>query len=223
MNGRERSDTGILLAGGQSSRMGQPKMAMRIRGESLLAHTARALLACCQEVLIIGAPQGCADGVNEALEDLGSTPELRILRDQHAYQGPLPAILRGLREARHELCFVAAGDSPFLSPDLVGGMLDTLRSDPASQALVPRVDGFRQPLTAAYRCQPMASHFGKALARGENSPTASLEGALVREVPEDDLRAWDPRKRSFLNINSAEDLAAARALPIQATANSSED
>jgi molybdopterin-guanine dinucleotide biosynthesis protein A len=215
--------SGVILAGGRSSRMGRPKMAIRLEGASLLARTTSALLACCDEVLVIAAPTGSPDGVEDALHELGSLPQLKIRRDPEPYKGPLPAIVQGLSEARGAVSFVTAGDSPLLAPALVGGMLATLENEPLIHALIPQVDGHPQPLTAAYRSQPMRELFAKALARGENSPRRVLQGASLRELSASELRSWDPELRSFLNINNPEDLERVRSAFPQAMADSADD
>lgn len=215
--------SGIILAGGRSSRMGRAKMAIRLEGASLLARTTRTLMACCEEVLVIAAPTGSPDGVDDALQELGSIPRLKILRDPEPYKGPLPAIVQGLSEARGALTFVTAGDSPLLAPELVKGMLATIKKQPEIDALIPRVDGHPQPLAAAYRRQPMRERFIEALARGENSPQRVLRGASLRELLPSDLRSWDPQLLSFLNINNPEDLVRARSALPQAMADSADD
>lgn len=215
--------SGVILAGGRSSRMGRPKMAIRLEGESLLTRTTRTLLACCDEVLVIAAPAGNPDGVEDALHELGSLPQLKILRDLEPYKGPLPAIVRGLSEARGALSFVTAGDSPLLVPALVAGMLAMLENETPIHALIPRVDGHPQPLTAAYRSQPMRELFLQALARGENSPRRVLHEAPLRELSPSELRSWDPELRSFLNINNPADLERASSALAQAMADSAED
>jgi molybdopterin-guanine dinucleotide biosynthesis protein A len=217
------SQTAIVLAGGRSSRMGRPKMALKIGSHSLLAHTTMALLSCCREVLIIAAPTDAADGVKEALAELRHLPAIRILHDTHAYQGPLPGIMTGLSEARGALAFVAAGDTPFLAPALISGLLKELENDPQTNALIPRVARCLQPLTAVYRTEPMAAHFRNALADGESSPRRSLRGALVREIPEENICRWDPSLNSFLNINDDRDFARARGLETQLRASWAED
>ncbi len=215
--------SGVILAGGRSSRMGRPKMSIRLEGASLLARTTRALMACCDEVMVIAAPAGSPDGVEDALHEIGSRPQLKILRDLDPYQGPLPAIVQGLSEARGALSFVTAGDNPLLAPALVSGMLAALENETPIHALIPRIDGHPQPLTAAYRNQPMRELFVQALARGENSPRRVLQGAVLRELSASELRSWDPQLQSFLNINNSDDLERARSALTQAMADSADD
>jgi molybdopterin-guanine dinucleotide biosynthesis protein A len=195
--------------------MGQPKMSLKLGDRSVLAHTTQALLASCREVLVIAAPAGTPDGVEEALAELPSTPSLRVLHDAQAHRGPLPGIVTGLAEAGNAITFVAAGDAPFLAPVLIGGLIDALGAEPQTDAMVPRVDSCAQPLTAAYRTAPMLSCFRQALDDGESSPRRSLRRATFQEIAAEDLRRWDPALNSFLNINDAADFARAQALELQ--------
>lgn len=207
--------TAIVLAGGQSRRMGRPKLALKVGTQSLLARTTRVLLACCDEVVVVGGAVDSREALRDALGDLRDYPGIRILHDNEAFQGPLPAIAAGLGLARGEWAFIAAGDTPFLAPALVRGLLGDLAADSETDALIPRVDNCLQPLTAAYRTAAMAPHFRQALENGETSPRRSLRAATFTEVSEATLHIWDPEGRSFLNVNDDDDLTRARDLARQ--------
>jgi molybdopterin-guanine dinucleotide biosynthesis protein A len=86
--------TGILLAGGSSSRFGSPKALAEYEGETLADRARRLLAEACDEQLAIG-PGGLADPGT----------------------GPVAAIAAGLRAASHELAVVIPVDMPLLTPD----------------------------------------------------------------------------------------------------------
>jgi len=86
--------TGILLAGGSSSRFGSPKELAEYEGETLAGRAWRLLGDACDERLAVG-PGG--------LPDPGT--------------GPVAAIAAGLRAATHELAVVIPVDMPLLTPE----------------------------------------------------------------------------------------------------------
>jgi molybdenum cofactor guanylyltransferase len=85
--------TGILLAGGASTRFGSPKELAEYEGETLGDRAWQLLGEVCDERIRVG-PGG--------LDDPGT--------------GPVAAIAAGLRAARHEIAVVIPVDMPRLTP-----------------------------------------------------------------------------------------------------------
>jgi molybdopterin-guanine dinucleotide biosynthesis protein A len=180
----------VVLAGGESRRMGRDKLQLIIGGKPLLVRVCLALASRCDEILVVGgyAPAGARH-----------IPDLRPGR-----QGPLAGIETGLLAARHRAVFVAAGDMPFLTGDLAGYLLGLLSSD--IPAVVPEFGGRLHPLCAAYEreVQPAVS---AALDRGTRSVRALLDTLpVVRYVWEEELRQFGNPELLLANVNSSEDL-----------------
>jgi len=97
--------TGILLAGGTSSRFGSPKELAEYEGETLRDRAWRLLGAACDERLAVGGPGGLADPGT----------------------GPVAAIAVGLRAATHELAVVIPVDMPLLTPDALRLLAEACR------------------------------------------------------------------------------------------------
>ena len=188
--------TGVILAGGQSRRMGQDKLPLMVGDTSLLERVVDALSSRCEEILIAGGKGPTPAGSRRI-------PDLRPGR-----QGPLAGIEAALSVARYRAVFVAAGDMPFLTGDLVGCLLGLL-SDRVP-AVMPVYEGRSYPLCAAYQrgVRPAAS---AALDRGVQSFFGLLEGLpRVRCVGEGELRRFGDPGLLLTNVNSPEDLIRAR-------------
>ena len=197
MSGPTTGATGAILGGGASRRMGRDKLPLKVGDTTLLERVHEALASRCAEILIVGGG-GCV------------SPETRRVSDlRPGRQGPLAGIEAALLAARYQSVFIAAGDMPFLTGDLVGYLLGLL-SDPRP-AVVPRFGGRPHPLCAAYSraVQPAVS---SALDRGVRSVRGLLEGLPgVRYVGEEELRRCGDPNLLLLNVNSPEDLTQARA------------
>jgi molybdopterin-guanine dinucleotide biosynthesis protein A len=95
----------LILAGGQSSRMGTDKALLLVNDEPLIAHAAKALASVFDEVLI---------SANQP--EKYTFLSLPILQDPVPDTGPMAGVIAGLRTARHPRLAVVACD--ILTPDL---------------------------------------------------------------------------------------------------------
>jgi molybdenum cofactor guanylyltransferase len=78
--------TGIVLAGGRSSRMGRPKALLPFDGEPLISHIVAELKALFADVVVVAAPG----------QDLPAMP-VSLVRDEVAYQGPVGGLCYAIR------------------------------------------------------------------------------------------------------------------------------
>ncbi len=193
--------TGVLLAGGQSRRLGRDKRLEPFAGQPLIARVAGRLGEVCQELVAVVAGEAGAPS-------LPLPPGARVVPDAYPGKGSLGGIYSGLAAASHPWAVVVACDMPFLSVRLLRHLL-SLRE--GFDAVVPVIEGYPEPAHAAYSktCLPVIQ---RQLERGELKIARFFGQVRVRQVPEDEVRRFDPELHSFFNINTPEDLAQALAL-----------
>ena len=199
------SRAGIILAGGQSRRMGRSKALLELDSEPLLSHVARALLPSCEEIVLSVAnqalaPIGFVRELEEAVRRTGA--EVRIARDATPDLGPISGLAAALAMTDARVAFVSGCDSPFLRPDLVQSLLERIEEPPGVDAVIPRRDGHLEPLLAAYRVTPLLRHFRHRLSQGGGPITRGFSELRVREVSGVALEELDPDGASFANINT---------------------
>ena len=182
--------TGIILAGGRSSRMGSPKALLPFDGEPLIVHIVRRLESLFSEIVVVAAPG----------QQLPSMP-VDVVHDEVAFQGPVGGIYYGLRASTKEFAFVTSCDSAFASMPLIGHLL-AFRAD--YDVVVPRWEGRLQPMLAVYR-KTVVPVLEKQLAAGELRPVQLFEKVRTRIVNEDEVRHFDPEGTSFFNMNTPGD------------------
>jgi molybdopterin-guanine dinucleotide biosynthesis protein A len=95
---------------------------------------------------------------------------------------------------------------PFVSPALVVKLADFRAGH---QAVVPMVGGHPQPLAAFYAASALEA-MRTSLASGDLSLRGMLGKLDVCFVDEAELRACDPQLRSFFDLDTPQDVAAAR-------------
>jgi molybdopterin-guanine dinucleotide biosynthesis protein A len=191
--------TGIMLAGGRATRLGGvDKAALDIGGRTVLDRVLGALSAVAGPVLAI-----TNDG------RLDADPRLTTIRDPQPHAGVLPALLSALEATQTPLAVLVACDMPFLDARLLGHLVERSAE---YDAVIPIVDRRPEPMHAVYRVATCREAIRAALARDERRMISFLDDVRTCRVEESELRRLDPDLWSFFNINTPDDLEAARRL-----------
>lgn len=191
--------TGILLAGGKSRRMGEDKRYLVVGEQTLLERGLGVLCSIFQEVLVVIAQDSPPLDVTA-----------RVVRDLVPDCGSLGGLYTGLTRATTPYIFIVACDMPFLNTAVISQFISkTVTEDIVMAKLATRL----HPMHALYgkRCLPVVEQMiiARQLRIQEMVSHPSLR---VRYVTEADLFTIDPSGRSFQNVNTPDDLEAARSL-----------
>ncbi|APZ96690.1 molybdenum cofactor guanylyltransferase [Fuerstiella marisgermanici] len=202
----------IVLCGGRSQRMGTDKASIRLGDETFLHRTCRVIDDVAAPVIVIANP-------TQALPTLPA--QITVVLDKFPNEGPLGGLLTGLtflndqrKLEAAETCgvFLSGCDTPLVNANVIAEMQRRfLTLEPSVDALVVVHESRRQPLHAIYR-RSIATQAAASFERGERSLQKLLQGLNVVEVPVSELAALDPDLLFLKNINTPEDLAAARSL-----------
>jgi len=183
----------LILAGGQSRRMGVDKWRLKWGEQTFLERlvdVGRQVAA--QTVVSLGSRQ--------TIEPF-DFPDVSIVRDSHSGCGPLAGIEAGLRDlAKHriDLAFVTACDHPEIGPLWVQRLVERIGTH---EAIMPR-DGDRFfGLTAVYRTS-LASTARAMLDSGEYRVQDWIARLDVRAVDLSELQSWGLDLRALNNINT---------------------
>lgn len=185
---------GVVLAGGQSRRMGRPKHALTTpSGVSLLASAWRVLTeACAGHVWVSGRE---SDPLRQYPEVVDRFPGL----------GPLAGIEAALSQCRQEWLCVLAVDLPFVPSSLFVSLYEASQRQYHADVLYPVASGVRhQPLAALWhvRSHSVVKDF---LSSGQAPRVESLMERLPTATVAIDEPGW------LLNVNTPDDWAAAQA------------
>lgn len=185
--------TGVALAGGRASRMGQDKAALLLDGRPLVARVVERLRLALARVIVIG-PDSLA-----ALQ-----PGAPVIPDTCPGLGPLGGLASALDATDTEWLFLVACDMPFIQPALVRHMAALALATPTAEAVALRSPGGLEPLHAVYR-RDIAPLVTQALASPRPSMHGLLERLRVIEVTPEDVASLDPRNLSTFNANTPDD------------------
>jgi molybdenum cofactor guanylyltransferase len=171
----------IVLAGGESSRMGQSKAWIELAGQTLLARVVSTLRQSCAQVVVVAR-------AGQSLPDHGG----RRVDETGAWHGPLAGLEAGLSALGDaDCCFVSGVDAPLLS----GTHIDFVMSRLDEDAVVPEHNGILEPLAAAMRVAPARQICRELLAQGErrlHPVFAELRTRVVMASELPDLRVLAP-------------------------------
>jgi molybdopterin-guanine dinucleotide biosynthesis protein A len=190
-----------VIAGGAATRLGgQAKPSLIVGGRSIAERLLERLRAELPRVLVVANDPA-------PWEALGA----HVVPDSpsHRGAGPLAGVHAALiATAGHAGVVCVAGDMPFVEPALLALLRDHARG---AAAVVPRVGGRAEPLLARWTaaCLPVIE---ARLAAGQRAVHDVFDLVATSWLDEPALRAVDPTLRSFLNVNTPEDLERARAL-----------
>jgi len=189
--------SGVILAGGQSSRLGRNKAFLDFDGRPLIARMAEILRPLVSEVVVV------------ASESEPYRPYVdRVVPDVIPGLGPLGGIHAGLLAVRTRAAFFVGCDLPFVP----GALFERLSREVArADAVVPFVDGEYEPLVAAYArsCLPAVE---RVMAAGHRRVVSFYPHVRLTVIADREVRSFGDPKRLFFNLNSEAEYQRALAL-----------
>ncbi len=192
------SVSGVVLAGGRSTRFGRDKLAVEHHGRPLLHHAIERLAEVCGSLIVVISAEGPEP----------STPEgvaLRFVRDAVGDEGPLRGAAAGLEAAETEWAVVVGGDMPDLQPPVLAALLWFGSDREATAAALGEDSGFR-PLPCALLREPAHERADELLSRGERSLRSLLRSLSVAVLVEDTWLRLDPERRTLVDVDEPADL-----------------
>jgi molybdopterin-guanine dinucleotide biosynthesis protein A len=173
---------GLVLAGGESKRMGSDKALVEIAGSPMIAWVVMALEEVCGRVLIAGRPDGW-----QGREGLA---------DEATVRGPLAGLVPALQLG--EPVLLVAVDQPWVRTETLMKLAEV------GATAVPDHQNVRQVTCACY--YPDLA----AVARDEAETGGSLQSLLDRigplEITEPVWNAWGEDGRSWFSVDRREDI-----------------
>jgi len=196
--------TGIVLAGGRSTRFGGDKLAAEIGGRPLLHLAIDAVARVADEVVVVVG----ADAPAPALPPGGPVPVV-VARDAVAGQGPLAGLAAGLAAASHPFALLVGGDQPALEPALLRELTRRLTPEadgPPLDVVGLEEDGRLRPLPVALRLATAGPAAVVALAGGTRSLVGLFGRLRAGTLGPEQWRPLDPAGDSLRDVDTRDDL-----------------
>jgi molybdopterin-guanine dinucleotide biosynthesis protein A len=190
--------TGVIQAGGKSTRMGgQPKALLELGGRRIIERVLDVITSVVDDVLIV-------TNTPELYGFLG----LPMVGDVYPDHGSLGGIFTGLSSAAGDAAFTVACDMPFLHREVA--RLTVARAG-EGDVVIPRVGEQLETMHAVYTkaCLP---HIEARLHEGRFRITGFFDRVRVVEIGEAEVARHRRPDVVFMNVNTPEELVRARAL-----------
>lgn len=191
------SFSAVLLAGGESKRMGRDKAFLKLGEERLVDLVFRKLNALFFETIIVTDRQQELSYLPARFTgDLFKNSEKCALRGIHA----------GLSLATGPSCFVVGCDMPFLSLPLIQHMSHFAVD---YDVVAPYLGGYYQPLFAFYNRSTL-DFITQRLQENKLKLTGLYPHLNVKPIDEGTVKRFDPQMLSFHNVNTKDSFSKAQ-------------
>lgn len=182
----------VILAGGNSARMGVNKLLLPLGNSTVLGRVVEILNNMFAECIL----------VTDKPEEFRNLP-VRTVSDRitGVPKSSMLGIHGGLCASRNHYSFVVGGDMPFLSPTLIRHLCSLAGE---TDLVVPREEPHYHPLGAVYS-REVIPVIEELLTNRIFKITSLFERVRVKYVDVDELRVFDSELWSFFNVNTPDD------------------
>lgn len=185
----------VVLAGGQSKRMGTDKAFLTYKDKTFLQTIVEKLSKKCDEIIL---------SVNkdpQIYQKHLKPYKVKIVKDLYPYEGPLNAILSVSEHVKNPYVFIVTCDTPLLNENLIDLYIELING---FDVVVPEIDGQFQPLNALYTKKSLLKV--KNLypeVKSLNQWIRNLKKVLV--VDQEVIQNFDPFLLTYKSINTPQD------------------
>jgi len=183
----KKNITGVVLAGGNSSRMGTDKGVMDLNGKKVIQHVIDALTPVVDDIIIIAN--------NENYSGFG----FPVYKDEIKDCGPLGGIYTALLKINSPKAVILSCDMPFVTTEFLSELIVQSEN---SDVAIPVHDGKFEPLCSVYS-KNCTSSFKNSIDNNVFKLTDAIALVNVKQII---LPATKEIENNFINLNTVQDL-----------------
>lgn len=159
--------TGIILAGGKSSRMGTDKGFLMLNNKPFVQYSIDALQPLVSEILIV------SDNTDYDVF------RLKRINDMTKNAGPVAGICSGLEASSTEYNLILSCDIPLITSEILQKLIDNIDDD--SQIIQAESQGKSMPLIALYK-KDVANTFDAFLKNDERRLRVAIKRCISKNI-----------------------------------------
>ena len=191
----------VILAGGNSSRMGFDKTFIKVGGLTLIERQIKLLYSLFEKIIVVTNNQRKSRSLYE-IADKNRLKNVEIIQDIILGQGPLGGIYSGLKASNSIYNFVVACDMPFINERLVKYMIKNIKN---FDIFIPKIDNKFHPLCGVYS-KNCVSVIGRLLLQDRLKVSDMFSKLNAKFISKKKLQSFDKDLLCLENINTLQDL-----------------
>jgi len=203
--------TALILAGGKSQRFYPlDKCFITLNNKPLIQYAIDRISSVTEEIIVAARDEEQGWRIKKIIK---KSNRIVFVFDFLKDVGPLAGFLSGLERASFSYTIVIGCDMPFVDP-AVAKFLFEVASSAGYDAAVPKWEnGMLEPLHAVYKNAPMLAAIKEGVRKGEGKIFDVLKQLKnIYFVPVKEIREIDPSLKTFININTHEELGKIEAI-----------
>lgn len=171
--------------------MGREKAFLEVAGLPMIEHVIRSVRSVAGRIIV----------VSNSPSNTFSRHDVDVVPDVRDRRGSLIGLYSGLLHSQDDYNLVVACDMPFLNRRLLEYMAGLSRE---YDVLLPRIGTFVEPLHAIYS-RDLLPVIEECVRRDQQRIRDIFAGRRVQYLTEEEIDRFDPRRRSFVNVNTPEE------------------
>ena len=186
----------IVLAGGQSKRMGTDKAFLDYKGKPFLRHILENLSSVSDNIVVV---------VNRDFKDyetiIKDIPQVILVKDLYPYEGPLNGIISAKSEIKNKEVFISTCDIPILSIEFIKYLAKKIDG---YDMVLPVVDSKKQPFNTIYKTKTLEIA-EKLFNEGNRSLMKWIDNLKKIIINQSEIRQFKNAIFMYKSINTPED------------------
>ncbi len=188
-------DTAIILAGGQSSRMGFDKQFLTVDNNLIVHGIIKELSSIFNELIIVTHKP-----------EVYRNYSYKIVEDELLGFGPLSGIHAGLKNSNSLYNYIIGCDMPFINKTYIDYMISIIKDSPEKlDGVITLYEDWIEPFNSFY-IKDFANSIENYVKTGKPKIYPLLKKCNIHYVPEKEARKFSPTWQMFMNINTPEDI-----------------
>ncbi len=192
-----KSITSIILAGGESKRMGKDKAFLNWKGKTFLRHILEKVSVFSDEIIL--SVNKNEEIYENQIKDI-DVP-VKIVKDLNPYSGPLNGIHSCSDFVEYNNVFISTCDTPDIKISAIEYLFENLKG---YDGVIPVINGKFQPFNTFYKKEAVLKT-SRLYEEGIRSIFRWIKTLNVRYIEDRDLRKYDSSLSTFTSINTPEE------------------
>lgn len=186
----------IVLAGGQSKRMGRDKAFLPFKNKTFLRNILERIDGFCSRFLIVVNKDFSL--YEEQVKDLKS--KVVFIKDINPYDGPLNGIVSAYPYIKSEKVLITTCDTPVINTELLQKLSIQLNN---YDAVIPEIDSKIQPLNTFYTKNAVEKAV-EIYKQGKKSLMVWLDNLNYKTINKEYIQKYDKEILTYKSINTPE-------------------